>query len=149
MSAATRKRLDCSAHHRAADEIAALAVANHLRAADATERAQRGHEINRFKDVCLALCVVAKQEVEAGRNVGIQSRIIAEVAESQMGQMHSEKIGARAARPRAFSQSSRHDCRGCQEIIRIIPTADRSMARRDRTGMGCRPRRDQRSQSSR
>ena len=76
---------------------------DHLRAADAAERPQRGHEINRFEDVRLALRVVAEQEMETRRKVGIQPRVIAEVAKSQMGQMHTEKIGARTACPRVFS----------------------------------------------
>jgi len=75
-----------------ADKIAALFVADHLRAADAAERAQRGHEINGFKDVRLALRVVAEQEMEAGREVRIQPRIIAEVTKSQMSQMHTNKM---------------------------------------------------------
>ena len=79
---------------------------DHLGAADAAERAQRGHEINRFEDVCLALRVVADQQVEARRKVGVQPRVIAEVPESQMGQMHAEKIGARTARPRVFSANT-------------------------------------------
>jgi hypothetical protein len=73
----------------AADEIALLPVPDHLRAADAAERAQRGHEINRFEDVRLALRVVAEQQMEARRKVGVQPRVIAEVPESQMGQMHA------------------------------------------------------------
>jgi hypothetical protein len=41
--------------------------------------------------------------MEARRKVGVQPRVIAEVPESQMGQMHAEKIGARTACPRVFS----------------------------------------------
>ena len=95
--------LNCSADHRTADEITLLPVPDHLRAADAAKRAQRGHEINRFEDVRLALRVIAKQQVEARRKIRVQPRVIAEVPESQMGQMHVEKIGARTARPRVFS----------------------------------------------
>ena len=87
----------------AADEIALLPVPDHLRAADAAERAQRGHEINRFEDVRLALRVVAEQQMEARRKIRVQPRVIAEVPKSQMGQMHAEKIGARTACPRVFS----------------------------------------------
>ena len=75
---------------------------DHLRAADAAERAQRGHEINRFEDVRLALRVVAEQQMEARRKIRVQPRVIAEVPESQMGQMHAEKIGARTACPRVL-----------------------------------------------
>ncbi len=60
---------------------------------------------NGLKDVRLALRVVAEQEMEARRKVGVQPRIIAEVPESQMGQMHAEKIGARTACPRVFSDA--------------------------------------------
>src|SRR5688572_30873853 len=49
----------------AAGEIAFLPVTNHLRAAHAAKRAQRGHEINRFENVGFALGVVAQHEVEA------------------------------------------------------------------------------------
>ena len=87
-------------------------MADHLRAADAAERAQRGHQINRFEDVGLALRVVAQKQMEAGRKIRVQPRVIAEVAKSQMGQMHAEKIGARTARPRVFSQSNHYDRRG-------------------------------------
>jgi hypothetical protein len=41
--------------------------------------------------------------MEARCKVGVQPRIIAEVPESQMGQMHAEKIGVRTACPRVFS----------------------------------------------
>ena len=76
----------------AADEITFRAVPDHLRAADAAKRAQRGHEINRFEDVGLALRVVAEQQMEAGRKIRVQPRVIAEVPESQMGQMHAHKM---------------------------------------------------------
>ncbi len=76
------------ADDRAAGEVALLPVPDHLRATDATERPQRGHEINRFEDVRLALRVVAEQQVEARRKIHVQPRVIAEVSQSQMGQMH-------------------------------------------------------------
>ena len=85
-------------HHVAADEIAFRAVPDHLRAADAAKRTQRGHEINRFEDVRLALRVVAEQHVEAGRKIRVQPRVIAEVTESQMGQMHAANFSHRWAR---------------------------------------------------
>ena len=75
----------------AADEITFCAVPDHLRAADAAKGAQRGHEINGFEDVGLALRVVAEQQMEAGREIRVQPRVIAEVSKSQMGQMHGEK----------------------------------------------------------
>ena len=76
---------------------------DHLRAADAAERAQRGHEINRFEDVRLALRVVAEQEMEAGREIRVQPGVIAKIPQPQMSQMHAEKIGARTACPRVFN----------------------------------------------
>jgi hypothetical protein len=83
-------------------------VPDHLRAADAAERPQRGHEINRFKDVRLALRVVAEQQVEARRKVGVQPRVIAEVPESQMGQMHAGKMNWKGNR-REFFRVSRNE----------------------------------------
>jgi hypothetical protein len=62
-----------------------------------------------FENVGLALGVVAQQQVEARRKVGVQPRVIAEVPESQMGQMHAEKTGARTACPRVFSAEWNHD----------------------------------------
>jgi len=44
--------------------------------------------------------------MEARRKVRVQPRVIAEVPESQMGQMHAEKIGARTACPRVKSTSA-------------------------------------------
>ena len=75
-------------HHVTTDKIAFCAVPDHLRAADAAKGTQRGHEINRFEDIRLALRVVAEQQVEAGRKIRVQPRVIAEVSESQMSQMH-------------------------------------------------------------
>jgi len=80
------------ADHPPADEVALLAVPDHLRPAHAAKRPQRGHEVNGFENVGLALGVVAEQELEAGRKVGVQPRVIAEVPESQMSQMHSGKM---------------------------------------------------------
>jgi len=50
-----------------ADKITLRDVPDHLRAADAAKRPQRGHEINRLEDVRLALRVVAEQKVKAVR----------------------------------------------------------------------------------
>ena len=82
-------------HHVAANEITFRAVPNHLRAADTAKRTQCGHEINRFEDVRLALRVIAEQQMKAGRKIGVQPRVIAEVTESQMGQMHAEKMNGK------------------------------------------------------
>jgi len=79
-----------------ANEITALSVPNHLCAADAAKGSQRGHEINRFEDVGFALGVVAEQDVESGRKIGVQPLVIAEVAEPEMRQMHSGQNAVRA-----------------------------------------------------
>ena len=78
--------------HVAADKITFRAVPDHLRAADAAKGSQRGHEINRLENIRLALRIVAEQQMEARRKIGVQPRVIAEVSESQMGQMHAEKM---------------------------------------------------------
>ena len=75
-----------------ADEVAFLAVADHLRAADAAEGAQRGEQVDGFEDVGFALRVVAEEDVEARRKVRVQAGVIAELPQSQMGQMHSGKL---------------------------------------------------------
>ena len=90
MSAATGRSRNRPAHNRAANKIALLPVPDHLRAADAAKGAQRGHEVNGFENVGLALRIVAEQQVEAGREIHVQPRVVAEVTESQMGQMHAE-----------------------------------------------------------
>ena len=72
-------------------------MADQLRAPHSPKRPQRGQEINGFKNVRLALRVVAQQEVKPGREVGIQPRVIAEVPETKMGQMHAARLAERAA----------------------------------------------------
>ena len=86
------RRRNHSTHHIAADEITFRPVPNHLRPAHAAKGAQRGHEIDRFENVRLALRVVAEQQVKAGRKIRVQPRVIAEVTESQMSQMHARKM---------------------------------------------------------
>jgi len=81
-------------------------VPDHLGAADAAERAQRGQEINRLENVRLALRVVTEQEMEARCKVGVQPRVIAEVPESQMGQMHAEKMYWKGNRREFFPHNS-------------------------------------------
>src|SRR5207247_1802736 len=76
--------------------------ANHLGAAHAAKRTQRRHEVNRFEDVGLALRVVTEQQVKARRKISVQPRVIAEVAESQMSQMHARKNEVLRTRRRAF-----------------------------------------------
>ena len=53
--------------------------------------ASGGEEEDGFEDVGLALRVVAEEHVEARRKVRIQPRVIAELAEPEMGQMHGAK----------------------------------------------------------
>jgi hypothetical protein len=66
----------------AADEVAGLAVADELGAAHAAEGAQGGQEVDGLKDVRLALRVVPQQYVEAGRDVHVEPRVVAKVAEA-------------------------------------------------------------------
>ena len=79
-------------------------MAHHLGAAHAAKGTQRGHEVDRFEDVRLALRVVAEQQVKAGLEIRIEPRVIAEVAKSQMGQMHSAKMNSQAVRREIFSR---------------------------------------------
>ncbi len=72
--------------------------------AAAAERPQRGHEINRFEDVRLALRVVAQKQMEAGHEIRVQPGVITKVPQPQMSQMHAENIGAGTTRPRVFSK---------------------------------------------
>ena len=65
-----------------ADEVAGLIVTNHLGAADAAKRPERGQEVNRFKDIGFALGVVAEEKVKPGSELDVQPRIIAEVAQA-------------------------------------------------------------------
>ena len=65
----------------AADEISLLAVPDHLRAAHPAKRAERRDEINGFEDVGFALGVVTEKQVKTRREVSVQPRVIAEVAE--------------------------------------------------------------------
>ena len=69
-------------HRRSSDEVTLLAMANHLRAADPAKRPQRGHQIDCFKDIGLALRIVAEQEMKPRREIDIESRVIAEITEA-------------------------------------------------------------------
>lgn len=80
------------AHHGRADEVAFGRMADHLRTADAAKGTQGGEEVDGFEDVGFALGVVAQQEVEAGAEIRIEPRVIAEIAESQVGQMHGWRL---------------------------------------------------------
>ena len=80
---------------RGSDKVAFRAVPNQLRTAYAAEGAQRGKEVDGFQDVGLALGIVPQQEVEAWRKISIQPRVVAEIAKSQMRQMHTGTLAAR------------------------------------------------------
>ena len=67
---------------RSADEITFLPMPHHVRAADAAEGSQGGEEINGFEHVGLALRVVAEQQVESGREIHVEPRVIAEVTQT-------------------------------------------------------------------
>ena len=65
-----------------ADEVAGLVVANHLGAADAAERSEGREEVNGFENVGFALGVVAEEKMEAGSELEVEARVIAEVAQA-------------------------------------------------------------------
>ena len=69
-------------------EISFLTVPNHLRAADSAERTKRREQINRFEDIRFPLCVISENDMEARRKIDVHPRVIAEVAKSQMRQVH-------------------------------------------------------------
>lgn len=71
-----------------ADEVTWGAVADHLGTADAAEGAEGGEEVEGFEDIGFALGVITDQEVEAGGEGEVQARVIAEVTESELGDMH-------------------------------------------------------------
>lgn len=58
---------------------AGLTVSNHLRAGDAAEGTKGGEKIDRFEDVGLTLCIVAEQQVEAGRELDIEPPVIPKI----------------------------------------------------------------------
>ena len=63
-------------------------MAEHLGALHAAEGPEGGQEIDGFQDVRLALGVVAQQHVKSGREVQVRPRVVAEVAEPEMCQVH-------------------------------------------------------------
>ena len=65
-------------------------VPHHRRAADAAKGAEGGEQVDGFEQVGFALGVVSEEEVNPGRKVGVQSRIIAEVSKTQMSQIHGQ-----------------------------------------------------------
>src|ERR1700679_1980411 len=103
----------------AADKITFRAVPDHLRAADAAKRPQRGHEVNRLKDVRLALRVVAEQQMESRQKIRVQPRVIAEVSESQMGQMHAKKM-ERGRLVREFFQPEKNLVVACSPVAEPV-----------------------------
>ena len=64
-----------------ADEIALLPVSDHLGAADAAKGPQGGQEVDGLEDVRLALGIFAQQKMKTGRELHVQPRIVAEIAE--------------------------------------------------------------------
>ena len=80
-------------------------MANHLGAADATEGTQGCHQVYGFEDICFALRIVAKQQMEARRKIRIQPLIVAEVSQSQMRQMHRTKLSLLAGERRDYSDA--------------------------------------------
>ena len=80
------------ADHLAANEVALLPMTDHLRAAHPAKGAQCGNEINGFENVGLALRIAAQQQVKPGRKIHIQPRVIAEISQAQMGQMHALRM---------------------------------------------------------
>jgi hypothetical protein len=88
---------DCAAH-----EVPFLAVPDHLGAADPAKGSQSGNEVDRLEDVRLALGVVAQQQVKSRRETDIQPRVIAEIPEAQMGQMHRPRMSRKAGTREKF-----------------------------------------------
>ena len=80
------------ANDLAADEIALLPVANHLTAANSTERPQRRHQINGLENIGLSLGIVAKEQMETGWEIGIEPRVVAEITKTNAGQMHRDEM---------------------------------------------------------
>jgi sorbitol-specific phosphotransferase system component IIBC len=83
----------------------ALAAVTVKSAADPAKGAQGGQQVNGFQDVGFSLGVVAQEEMEAGGEVGLQSPVIAKVAQFEMSQMHGYRIqvfgaDARTKKPR-------------------------------------------------
>jgi hypothetical protein len=90
-----------------ADEVAFPAVPDHLGAGDTAKGTEGGEQVNGFEDVGLALRVVPQEQVEAGRKIGVQPRVIAEVAEPQMNQMHNTaSLGDGAESSKTFAAPS-------------------------------------------
>ena len=74
------------------DEVALAAVPDELGAADAAKGAQGGQQVNGFQDVGFSLGIVAQQDMEAGSEVGLQTSVIAKIAQPEMSQMHGHSI---------------------------------------------------------
>jgi len=76
----------------APDEISLLAVADHLGSANSPERAQGGDQVNRLENIRFALRIVSQQQVKPGSKICIQPRVIAEVTNSQVSQVHRHSL---------------------------------------------------------
>jgi hypothetical protein len=76
-----------------AHEVTGGTAADHLGTADAAEGAEGGEEVEGFEDIGFALGIVTDQQVKAWGEGEVQARIIPEVTESEVGDMHSGRWG--------------------------------------------------------
>jgi hypothetical protein len=65
---------------------------NHLSAHYAAKRPQCRQQINRLKNICFSLRIIAKEKVKAWGELNIQTRVISEIAESELSEMHNQPI---------------------------------------------------------
>ena len=82
----------------AADEKPGLPVANQLGIGHSAEGTESREQVNRLKNVSLALCIVPEQEVKTRAEFHIQSRVVAKVAQPEVAQMHGEQLPAEVER---------------------------------------------------
>ena len=68
----------------ASDEITSLAVLDQLTSADSAKRTKRRHQINGLENVSLSLRVISRQQMEAGREIDVESRVVSEIAKFEM-----------------------------------------------------------------
>jgi len=71
-------------------------VPDDLRVADATERAQRGQEVNGLEQVGFALRIAAEQHVKTRLERDVEPPEIPEVTQFELGQVHA---GSRYSNP--------------------------------------------------
>ena len=65
---------------------------HHLRAPHPAEGTQGCQQIDGFQNIGFALGILPQQHLKSWRKIGFQPRIIAEVTQSKVGQMHREKM---------------------------------------------------------